>query len=27
MIERACGEKLTAKHYARQFVGAGQTQR
>ncbi len=27
MIERACGEKLTAKYYARQFVGAGQTQR
>lgn len=23
MIERACGEKLTAKYYARQFVGAG----
>lgn len=22
MIERACGEKLTAKYYARQFVGA-----
>ncbi|MCJ7525413.1 MAG: hypothetical protein MUP71_09365 [Candidatus Aminicenantes bacterium] len=21
MIERACGEKLTAKYYARQFVG------
>lgn len=27
MIERACGEKLTAKYYARQFVGAGQAQR
>jgi len=27
MIERACGEKLTATYYARQFVGAGQTQR
>jgi len=27
MIERACGEKLTARHYARQFVGAGQAQR
>lgn len=27
MIERACGEKLTATYYARQFVGAGQAQR
>jgi peptidyl-dipeptidase A len=27
MIERACGEKLTAKYYARQFVGVGQAQR
>lgn len=24
MIERACGEKLTAKYYARQFVGGNQ---
>ncbi|TFG76734.1 MAG: peptidase M3 [Chrysiogenales bacterium] len=27
MIERACGEKLTAKYYARQFVGADPTKR
>jgi hypothetical protein len=23
MIKRACGEKLTAKYYDRQFVGVG----
>lgn len=27
MIERACGEKLTVKYYARQFVGADSTKR
>jgi peptidyl-dipeptidase A len=27
MIERACGEKLTAKYYARQFVGTEQKKR